>query len=58
VPYTLFVSGRDEDKIVFEKLVKSYSSARYRTDFMIEESEISLLIDKVSELVKFGIMDQ
>ncbi|WP_285058098.1 HEPN domain-containing protein [Pedobacter ginsengisoli] len=52
VPYMLFITGSEADEIVFEKLVKSYSNARYRMDFEIEKGEIGLLVLKVSELVK------
>jgi HEPN domain-containing protein len=54
VPYGLFITGREEDRVVFEKLVKSYSSARYGMDFRIEEGEIDLLMERVSGLVGFG----
>jgi uncharacterized protein len=52
VPYNLFITEREEDKVVFDKLVKSYSNARYGMDFKIEEPEIVVLIDKVSELIR------
>jgi HEPN domain-containing protein len=53
VPYELFITGREEDRVVFEKLVKSYSNARYGMDFRIEEGEIDLLMERVSSLLKF-----
>ena len=54
VPYQLFITGREEDRVIFTRLVKSYSSARYGTDFKIEEAEITSLRDKISELVSFS----
>ncbi|MHA4896349.1 HEPN domain-containing protein [Pedobacter sp. PWIIR3] len=54
VPYRLFVSGETADLVAFDKLVKSYSNARYRTDFMIEEWEVELLIGKVIGLLEFS----
>jgi HEPN domain-containing protein len=54
-PYQLFISGREEDRAAFDKLVKSYSNARYGMDYKIGEVEISLLIDKASELVRYTI---
>lgn len=61
-PYQLFISDQGDDKdlqtdhqAIFDKLVKSYSNARYLTDFKIEESEVSLLIDKVSALIRFSM---
>jgi len=61
-PYKLFIPDHAADKIlktedqnIFDKLVKSYSNARYAIDFKIEESEIRVLIDKVSALMKFSM---
>lgn len=53
VPYKLFITDREEDMAAFDKLVKSYSNARYGVDFKIEEFEIELLIDRGVELLKF-----
>jgi len=53
VPYGLFITDREEDRIVFDKLVKSYSSARYGMDFRIEEGEIDLLMGRVQGLVVY-----
>jgi HEPN domain-containing protein len=50
-PYQLFISGNKEERVVFEKLLKSYSNARYAADFSVEELEVKLLIDKVSKLI-------
>lgn len=54
VPYQLFITGVEEDKVAFDMLVKSYSNARYTTDFEIEESDIDILIEKTSQLVRFS----
>jgi len=48
-------SNQTEDKSIFKKLVKSYSHARYAPDFKIEESEVGILLDKVSALMKFSM---
>jgi len=53
VPYNLFITDKEEYRIIFEKLVKSYSNARYVADFKIEEIEIDLLIDRISSLLEF-----
>lgn len=61
LPYSLFISvhahnrsTRTDDKITFDKLVKSYSNARYAPDFKIRKAEIRILIDKVSALIRFS----
>lgn len=54
VPYELFITGKEEDKVVFDKLVKSYSDARYMAEFKIEETEVELLVDNVSNLLEFA----
>lgn len=54
VPYDLLNSTDENEKLAFDKLVKSYSNARYGTDFKIEEFEIKLLVFKVEELLKFS----
>jgi HEPN domain-containing protein len=55
VPYKLFITNREEDNAIFDKLVKSYSNARYGMDFKIEELEVDMLLEQVSELMNYTI---
>lgn len=47
-PSRLFFSGRDEDKRLFDIMVKSYSAARYKDDFTVEQSDATQLYIQVS----------
>ncbi|HKG08660.1 MAG TPA: HEPN domain-containing protein [Pedobacter sp.] len=54
MPYRLFITGKEEDRVIFEKLVKSYCNARYGMGFEIGEGEIDLLMERVRGLVGFA----
>ena len=54
VPFKLFITGSEDDQAIFDKLVKSYSNARYALDFKIEALEIDMLLEQVSSLLNFA----
>lgn len=47
-PSRLFFGGKDEDKRLFDIMVKSYSAARYKDDFTVEKSDATQLYIQVS----------
>lgn len=47
-PSRLFFCGREEDKRLFEIMVKSYSAARYKDDFEVKQSDAEQLYLQVS----------
>jgi HEPN domain-containing protein len=47
-PSRLFFSGREDDKRLFDIMVKSYSAARYKDDFEVEQSDAEQLYIQVS----------
>lgn len=51
-PSRLFLSGREDDKRLFEIMVKSYSAARYKDDFGVEQADAEQLFIRVSTFVK------
>ncbi|MCX2480768.1 HEPN domain-containing protein [Pedobacter sp. MC2016-15] len=51
-PYKLFLTGSKEDQRLFDILVKSYSGARYASDFAVTEAEANQLQDRVRSFVK------
>lgn len=44
----MFFCGREEDKRLFDIMVKSYSAARYKDDFDVEQSDAAQLYLQVS----------
>jgi HEPN domain-containing protein len=50
-PYKLFLTGSPEDQRLFDVLVKSYSSARYVSDFFIPEEDARHLHQRVIAFV-------
>lgn len=55
-PSNLFLSGRDDDKRLFEIMVKSYSAARYKDDFKVEQADAEQIFTRVSTFLKLTEM--
>jgi HEPN domain-containing protein len=51
-PSSLFLSDRDDDKRLFEIIVKSYSAARYKDDFRVEQADAEQIFSRVSTFLK------
>lgn len=51
-PSSLFLSGREEDKRLFDIMVKSYSAARYKDDFKVEQADAEQIFTRVSTFLK------
>jgi len=52
VPSSLFLSGREDDKRLFDIMVKSYSAARYKDDFKVEQADAEQIFTRVSTFLK------
>lgn len=50
-PYQLFLTGSAEDQRLFDVLVKSYSGARYASDFSVTKQDAKCLYDRVLAFV-------
>ena len=50
-PYQLFLTGSAEDQRLFDVLVKSYSGARYSSDFSVTKEDAKCLHDRVLTFV-------
>ena len=51
-PSSLFLSGREDDKRLFDIMVKSYSAARYKDDFKVEQDDAEQIFTRVSTFLK------
>ncbi|RZJ83315.1 MAG: HEPN domain-containing protein [Chryseobacterium sp.] len=51
-PSSLFLSGRDDDKRLLDIMVKSYSAARYKDDFKVEQADAEQIFTRVSTFLK------
>jgi len=51
-PSKLFLSGSEEDKRLFDIMVKSYSAARYKDDFKVEQADAEQIFTRVSTFLK------
>ncbi|CAM4308263.1 HEPN domain-containing protein [Pedobacter westerhofensis] len=51
-PYKLFMTGSDEDKRLFDLLVKSYCDARYSRSFSVTEADAIKLQERISAFVE------
>ena len=51
-PASLFLSGREDDKRLFDIMVKSYSAARYKDDFKVEQAHAEQIFTRVSTFLK------
>lgn len=51
-PYSLFLSGGEGDKRLFEIMVRSYSAARYKDDFRVGQTDAEQLFVRISNLLK------
>ena len=51
-PSRLFLSGSEEDKRLFDIMVKSYSAARYKDDFKVEQADAEQIFTRVSTFLK------
>jgi HEPN domain-containing protein len=51
-PSSLFLSGREDDKRLFDIMVKSYSAARYKDDFKVEQADAEQIFIRVSTFLK------
>jgi len=55
-PSRLFLSGSDEDKRLFDIMVKSYSVARYKDDFKVKQADAEQIFTRVSTFLKLTEM--
>lgn len=55
-PSRLFLSGSEEDKRLFDIMVKSYSAARYKDDFKVEQADAEQIFIRVSTFLKLTEM--
>ncbi|WP_394341724.1 hypothetical protein [Pedobacter alluvionis] len=51
-PSKLFLSGSEEDKRLFDIMGKSYSAARYKDDFKVEQADAEQIFTRVSTFLK------
>jgi HEPN domain-containing protein len=51
-PSSLFLSGREEDKRLFDIMMKSYSAARYKDDFMVDRADAEQIFTRVSTFLE------
>ncbi|MHA4895639.1 HEPN domain-containing protein [Pedobacter sp. PWIIR3] len=51
-PSKLFLSGGEDDKRLFDIMVKSYSAARYKDDFKVEQNDAEQIFIRVSTFLK------
>jgi hypothetical protein len=51
VPYKLFITGKEGDRVAFDKLVSSYSNARYNDGFLVSVENADCLYERVSALM-------
>ncbi|MBC7417835.1 MAG: HEPN domain-containing protein [Pedobacter sp.] len=51
-PSWLFLSGGEEDKRLFEIMVKSYSAARYKDDFRVNQADAEQIFIRISNFIK------
>ncbi|KIA89535.1 hypothetical protein OC25_25145 [Pedobacter kyungheensis] len=51
-PSRLFLSGSEEDKRLFDIMVRSYSAARYKDDFKVEQADAEQIFTRVSTFLK------
>lgn len=51
-PSRLFLSGSEEDKRLFDIMVKSYSAARYKDDFKVVQADAEQIFIRVSTFLK------
>ncbi|MGQ7855505.1 HEPN domain-containing protein [Pedobacter sp. WC2501] len=51
-PSRLFLSGIEEDKRLFDIMVKSYSAARYKDDFKVDQADAEQIFTRVSTFLK------
>ena len=55
-PSNMLLSGRDEDRRLFDIMVKSYSAARYKDDFKVEQADAEQIFIRVSTFLKLTEM--
>lgn len=51
-PSSLLLSGREDDKRLFDIMVKSYSAARYKDDFKVDQADAEQIFTRVSTFLK------
>ncbi|RZK34918.1 MAG: HEPN domain-containing protein, partial [Pedobacter sp.] len=51
-PSSLLLSGTEDDKRLFDIMVKSYSAARYKDDFEVEQAEAKQIFTRASTFLK------
>jgi len=55
-PSSLFLSDREDDKRLFDIMVKSYSAARYKDNFEVEQADAEQIFTRVSTFLKLTQM--
>lgn len=51
-PFELLATGTEQDKRLFEVLVKSYSQSRYSSSFYVDETDAKLLFIRVNQFIE------
>ncbi|RZK25557.1 MAG: HEPN domain-containing protein, partial [Flavobacterium sp.] len=54
IPYNWFLSKDSNDQRLFELLLKSYSQARYNSNFTVSELDAKHLLEKIASFTTIG----